>query len=86
MPTDASNADWYLKDGKPFLERYLAGPTVGDARNQGFNFCIQSTFASREDLTYYDESCEAHDELKALMQGRLSGPPLTVFTDEFVGE
>ncbi|KAF2154688.1 hypothetical protein K461DRAFT_275843 [Myriangium duriaei CBS 260.36] len=74
------------KDGKQYIQSYTAGPTVSDARNQGFNFCIQSSFASIEDMKYYDEECQVHAGLKSFMQGKLAGPPLTVFQDEFIGQ
>lgn len=37
-----------------------------DPRNKGFNLSVKTTFASLEDMQYYDNECEAHKALKAV--------------------
>ena len=46
-----------------------AGEASPDARSQGWTFVTKSTFASKEDMDYYDQSCEAHKKLKAFVAG-----------------
>ena len=43
------------------------------------------TFASLEDMKYYDEDCEAHAQLKAAAKGKVDPPPLTMFMEDVVG-
>ncbi|KAL2215915.1 hypothetical protein M432DRAFT_625020 [Thermoascus aurantiacus ATCC 26904] len=54
------------QDGKPYITNITAGPTVPDPRNKGFNIAVKTTFASLEDMRYYDTECEAHKALKAV--------------------
>ncbi|KAL2005706.1 hypothetical protein VTN00DRAFT_10199 [Thermoascus crustaceus] len=56
-----------VKDGKPYITSITAGPTVPDPRNKGFNLAVKTTFASLEDMRYYDTECEAHRALKAVV-------------------
>jgi hypothetical protein len=59
--------EWLLRcyqDGKPYIVSVKAGPTIEDQRNQGYTLAAVSTFASLEDMKYYDTGCEAHDALK----------------------
>jgi hypothetical protein len=35
-----------------------------EARSQGWTLAVKSTFASKEDMDYYDKECEAHKALK----------------------
>ena len=74
------------EDGKPYILRYCAGPTVEDARNQGYNWMIQSTFASMDDMKYYDSECEHHQHLKKSVASKLEEKPLTMFQERFEGE
>ncbi|OIW24789.1 stress responsive A/B barrel domain-containing protein [Coniochaeta ligniaria NRRL 30616] len=53
-----------LKDGKPYILGVQAGITFPDQRSQGYTIAVQSTFASKEDMAYYDNGCAAHAELK----------------------
>lgn len=53
-----------LQDGKPYIVSVNAGPTIEDQRNQGYTLAAVSTFASLDDMKYYDTGCEAHDALK----------------------
>ncbi|GAB7352337.1 hypothetical protein MBLNU459_g2780t1 [Dothideomycetes sp. NU459] len=74
------------KDGKAYILRCVAGHTNDDARNQGYSLCAQTTFASLEDMKYYDEQCEAHAALKAVAKGKVAAPPLVLYMDNVVGE
>lgn len=60
--------EWLTKmtqqNGKPYIVSVNAGPTFDDQRNQGYTLAAVSTFASLEDMKYYDTECEAHDALK----------------------
>ncbi|PWY87668.1 hypothetical protein BO70DRAFT_360300 [Aspergillus heteromorphus CBS 117.55] len=56
-----------LKDGKPYILNAAAGPSFPDPRNKGFNLSVKTTFASMEDMKFYDEHCEAHKALKAVV-------------------
>lgn len=42
------------------------GKSFPDPRNKGFNLSVKTTFASLEDMQYYDQECEAHKALKAV--------------------
>ncbi|BCS20645.1 Dabb family protein [Aspergillus puulaauensis] len=55
-----------VKDGKPYILAAAAGPSFPDPRNKGFNLSVKTTFASLEDMKYYDTECEAHKALKAI--------------------
>ncbi|KAL4780733.1 hypothetical protein BJX76DRAFT_350737 [Aspergillus varians] len=55
-----------VKDGKPYILAAAAGPSFPDPRNRGFNLSVKMTFASLEDMKYYDTECEAHKALKAV--------------------
>lgn len=43
------------------------GKSIPDSRNKGFNLSVKTTFASLEDMQYYDQECEAHKALKAVV-------------------
>jgi hypothetical protein len=32
-------------------------------------------------MDYYDNECAAHGEIKALLKGKIGGPPLVVYMD-----
>ncbi|KAL2862879.1 Dabb family protein [Aspergillus lucknowensis] len=55
-----------VKDGKSYIVSAAAGPSFPDPRNKGFNLSVKTTFASLEDMKYYDTECEAHKALKAV--------------------
>ncbi|KAL4919978.1 hypothetical protein BDW62DRAFT_199388 [Aspergillus aurantiobrunneus] len=55
-----------VKDGKPYILAAAAGPSFPDPRNKGFNVSVKMTFASLQDMKYYDTECEAHRALKAI--------------------
>ncbi|KAJ5414236.1 hypothetical protein N7509_000863 [Penicillium cosmopolitanum] len=54
------------KDGKPYILAAAAGESFDDPRNKGFNISVKTTFASLDDMKYYDTECEAHKALKAV--------------------
>lgn len=54
------------QDGKPYILSAAAGPSIDDPRNKGYNVSVKTTFASLEDMKYYDNECEAHKALKAV--------------------
>ncbi|KAH8428278.1 Dabb family protein [Aspergillus melleus] len=55
-----------VKDGKPYITNVAVGQSFPDPRNKGFNVSVKTTFASLEDMQYYDSECEAHKALKAV--------------------
>ncbi|EPS39072.1 hypothetical protein H072_7160 [Dactylellina haptotyla CBS 200.50] len=71
-----------VKDGKPYILSLSAGKTKDDQRRKGYTLCALSTFASVDDMKYYDTDCEAHKALKAVVAtGRIEEMPLTVFME-----
>lgn len=42
------------------------GKSFPDVRNKGFNLSVKTTFASLDDMKYYDQECEAHKAFKAV--------------------
>ncbi|KAB8214475.1 hypothetical protein BDV33DRAFT_32447 [Aspergillus novoparasiticus] len=54
------------KDGKPYILAAAAGHSFPDPRNKGYTLSVKTTFASLEDMKYYDTECEAHKALKAV--------------------
>ncbi|OOF98189.1 hypothetical protein ASPCADRAFT_3259 [Aspergillus carbonarius ITEM 5010] len=50
---------------------------------KGFNLSVKTTFASLEDMVYYDEQCEAHKALKAVV-GPVRTDKLTTFFESVV--
>ncbi|KAL5365701.1 hypothetical protein BJX96DRAFT_169323 [Aspergillus floccosus] len=55
-----------VKGGKPYILSAAVGASFPDPRNKGFNVSVKTTFASMEDMQYYDNECEAHKALKAV--------------------
>ncbi|KAE9583646.1 hypothetical protein CGCF415_v015109 [Colletotrichum fructicola] len=70
-----------LKDGKPYILSVKAALAVADQRAQGFTIAAISTFASAEDMAYYDNECAAHAELKAFAKGAHQGFAMVYFKD-----
>ncbi|CAK7235789.1 hypothetical protein SEUCBS140593_009399 [Sporothrix eucalyptigena] len=64
-----------IKDGKPVA----AGPSVDDARNQGYTIAVVSVFRSVEDMEYYDHHCQAHAELKKVAKTLHKGNMMVYF-------
>lgn len=54
------------QDGKPYILACEAGEAGPDPRSKGWNIAAKSTFASKADMDYYDNECEAHRALKVL--------------------
>ncbi|CAI7631719.1 unnamed protein product [Penicillium glandicola] len=54
------------KDGKPYILAAAVGSSFPDPRNKGYTLSVKTTFASLEDMKYYDSECEAHTALKAV--------------------
>ncbi|KXG50930.1 Dimeric alpha-beta barrel [Penicillium griseofulvum] len=54
------------KDGKPYILAAAVGASFPDPRNKGYNLSVKTTFASMEDMKYYDSECEAHKLLKSV--------------------
>ncbi|OHX00449.1 stress responsive alpha beta barrel domain-containing protein, partial [Colletotrichum incanum] len=71
-----------LKGGKPYIVSVKAGLAVADQRAQGFTLAAVSTFASKEDMDYYDESCAAHQELKVIAKDTHQGFAMVFFQDQ----
>ncbi|KAE8352368.1 hypothetical protein BDV28DRAFT_135250 [Aspergillus coremiiformis] len=55
------------KDGNPYIISAAAGHSFPDPRNKGYTLSVKTTFASLEDMQYYDNECEAHKALKAVV-------------------
>ncbi|KAJ5195371.1 Dimeric alpha-beta barrel [Penicillium cinerascens] len=71
------------KDGKPYIVAAAVGQSIDDPRNQGFNISVKTTFASMEDMKYYDTECEAHKALKAVA-GPVKEDVLTTFYENIL--
>lgn len=67
------------QDGKPYIVDVQAGKAFPDQRAQGYTLAIVSIFKNKEDMTYYDEQCEAHASLKKVAGGVMEGRPLMVY-------
>jgi len=63
-----------LKDGKPYILTCDARKLHEDPRSNGYTVLGMTTFASLEDMKYYDDSCEAHTALKKNIGPRAGGP------------
>lgn len=69
------------QDGKPYILNVKAGSAKPDQRAQGFTIGVVSTFASQDDMVYYDEQCAAHAELKAFAKTVHQGVMMMFFED-----
>ncbi|RYP09166.1 hypothetical protein DL764_001437 [Monosporascus ibericus] len=72
MPTKA------VKDGKPYILNVKAGPAV-ENQDQGYTVGVVSTFASHDDMVYYDNECTAHAELKSFAKTVHRGAMMVFF-------
>lgn len=56
----------FLQDSKPYILTCAASRVynASESRSEGYTVAVQSTFASREDVEFYDRECPAHKELK----------------------
>ncbi|KAJ5142301.1 hypothetical protein N7526_003296 [Penicillium atrosanguineum] len=71
------------KDGKPYIVAAAVGQSFDDPQNKGFNISVKTTFASMEDMKYYDTECEAHKALKAVA-GPVKEDVLTTFYENIL--
>ncbi|KAJ5476275.1 hypothetical protein N7475_002004 [Penicillium sp. IBT 31633x] len=71
------------KDGKPYIVAAAVGASIPDPRNKGYNLSVKTTFASLEDMQYYDADCEAHKALKAVA-GPVKEEVLTTFYENIL--
>lgn len=58
-----------------------ANPTHDDPRSQGYTMVARTAFASKADMDFYDNECEAHAAIKGLLKPNVGGPPLVVYMD-----
>lgn len=72
-----------IQDGKPYILSVTAGPAFEDQRNQGYTVAIFSTFASKEDILYYDTECAAHMALKQVAKPLHQGVLMAYFESIF---
>jgi len=72
------------KDGKPYILSLQAGPVSEDVRSKGYTFISRFEFASKADMDYYDNDCEAHKALKVGAKDFVTEPPLTVYYEPAV--
>ncbi|PVH73686.1 hypothetical protein DL98DRAFT_606424, partial [Cadophora sp. DSE1049] len=72
-----------LKDGKPYIISVEAGAAFADQRSQGYTVAVVSVFASKEDMVYYDNECEAHGRLKAVAKSIHEGVMMVYFESIF---
>ncbi|KAF2744046.1 hypothetical protein M011DRAFT_203571 [Sporormia fimetaria CBS 119925] len=70
-----------LKEGKPYILESHATAAHEDPRSQGFNFVAHLLFASKEDMDFYDNECQAHVDIKKKLTGKIGGPPLMLYMD-----
>jgi hypothetical protein len=70
-----------LKDGKPYIQMAAANAPHEDPRSQGYTLVARTVFASKADMDYYDNECEAHAGIKALLRPKVEAPPLVVYMD-----
>jgi len=69
------------KNGEKYIVSLQPFKLHDDPRSQGYTLAAQTTFASLEDMKYYDDECVAHKELKTTIVPFVKGgPPLTIYT------
>jgi hypothetical protein len=74
--------DFDNQDGKSYIQMAAANVAEEDTRNQGYALVARTVFASKEDMDFYDNECEAHGAIKALIKPKVvGGPPLVVYMD-----
>jgi Stress responsive A/B Barrel Domain len=58
----------FPQDGAPYILSCDAARVynTSEERSQGYTVAVQSTFASKVDVEFYDKECAAHKELKKL--------------------
>jgi hypothetical protein len=58
-----------------------ANPSHDDPRSQGYTLVARTVFGSKEDMDFYDNECEAHKAIKAVLKPVVAAPPLVVYMD-----
>ena len=71
------------QDGKPYILACETHKLYDDPRSNGYTVLGKTFFSSLDDMKYYDESCEAHTELKKNIGPRAGGPAniMTIYMD-----
>ncbi|MCJ1334069.1 hypothetical protein MMC10_010776 [Thelotrema lepadinum] len=69
------------KDSTPYILSVNGHPLLPDQRSQGFNFIARTSFATLDDMKYYDEECQAHKNLKTVVGPHAQGV-MTVYWEE----
>jgi hypothetical protein len=59
----------------------VASQTHEDPRSQGYTVAARTIFESKADMDFYDNECEAHAAIKAILKPKVGGPPLVVYMD-----
>ena len=54
------------QDGETYILACEVGEAGQDPRSKGWTVAANCRFASKADMDYYDNECEAHKELKAV--------------------
>ncbi|OAL52413.1 hypothetical protein IQ07DRAFT_370687 [Pyrenochaeta sp. DS3sAY3a] len=70
-----------VKDGNPYVQLASAAATYDDSRSQGYTLVARTVFETKEDMDFYDNECEAHTQIKALVKPKVAGPPLVVYME-----
>ncbi|KAJ5597932.1 hypothetical protein N7537_008016 [Penicillium hordei] len=79
----ATKSASFSYDGKPYIVAAAVGSSIPDPRNKGYNLSVKTTFASMDDMKYYDNECEAHKALKACV-GPVNEDVLTTFYENIL--
>ena len=70
-----------FQDSKPYILSVDGNPLMSDQRSQGFTYIARTSFASLDDMKYYDNECNAHKELKKVVGPNAQGV-MTVYWEE----
>lgn len=77
VPACAKN----LQDGKHYVLSCKASETYEDKSSEGFNFAARMSFATLEDMNFYQDKCSAHQALKTVVIPLVAGR-MTVYWEE----
>ncbi|AEO54735.1 hypothetical protein MYCTH_99971 [Thermothelomyces thermophilus ATCC 42464] len=71
------------KDGKPYIADVEVRPLLDHKASQGYTLRARTSFASAEDMRYFDSECPAHKALKerVMSLGSVLAPPLVLVTE-----
>ncbi|EAT86493.1 hypothetical protein SNOG_06662 [Parastagonospora nodorum SN15] len=69
------------RDGNPYVQMAAANPSHDDPRSQGYTLVARTVFECKEDMDFYDNECEAHKAIKAVLKPVVAAPPLVVYMD-----